>query len=52
MFHLSIAVGGALGSMARAWLAIVVACIAGPAFPWGTIAISVIGSSPSGSLAR
>ena len=48
MFHLSIAVGGALGSMARAWLATVVVCIAGPAFPWGTIAINIIGSSAIG----
>ena len=44
MFYLSMAAGGALGSMARAWLAIAVAQITGPQFPWGTILINVAGS--------
>jgi protein CrcB len=44
MFYLSVAIGGALGSMARAWLAIVVARITGPQFPWGTILINIVGS--------
>lgn len=44
MFYLSVAVGGALGSMARAWLAIAVARLTGPAFPWGTILINIVGS--------
>jgi CrcB protein len=39
-----IAVGGALGSMARAWMAIAVARVTGPAFPWGTILINIVGS--------
>jgi CrcB protein len=39
-----IAVGGALGSMARFWLAALVAEILGPQFPWGTILINIIGS--------
>ena len=42
--YLWIGVGGALGSIARAWLAIAVARITGPQFPWGTILINVIGS--------
>jgi CrcB protein len=42
--YLWIAVGGALGSIARAWLALAVARITGPQFPWGTILINVIGS--------
>ena len=39
-----IAIGGALGSMARAWVAIAVARLTGPQFPWGTIGINVLGS--------
>ena len=39
-----IGVGGALGSIARAWLAVAVARITGPQFPWGTILINVLGS--------
>ena len=39
-----IGVGGALGSIARAWLALVVARIMGPQFPWGTILINITGS--------
>jgi len=42
--YLWIAIGGALGSMARFWLATLVAEILGPQFPWGTILINVAGS--------
>ena len=42
--YLWIAVGGALGSMARFWLAAFVAGIMGPQFPWGTILINILGS--------
>jgi CrcB protein len=42
--YLWIAVGGALGSMARFWLATFVANILGPQFPWGTILINILGS--------
>jgi fluoride exporter len=42
--YLWIAVGGALGSMARFWLAAFVANILGPQFPWGTILINIVGS--------
>lgn len=44
MTYLWIALGGALGSVGRAWLAFAVARITGPAFPWGTILINVVGS--------
>ena len=44
MFYLSVAIGGALGSMVRAWLAIAAARITGPQFPWGTILINIVGS--------
>ena len=39
-----VALGGALGSMARFWMADAVAAVTGPTFPWGTLAINVIGS--------
>jgi fluoride exporter len=42
--YLWIAVGGALGSMARFWLAAFVATLLGPQFPWGTILINIVGS--------
>ena len=42
--YLWIALGGALGSMARFWLAAAVAELLGPQFPWGTILINIIGS--------
>jgi len=42
--YLWIAVGGALGSMARFWLAAFVALRLGPQFPWGTILINILGS--------
>lgn len=44
LFYLSVAIGGAIGSIARAWLAIAAARITGPQFPWGTILINIIGS--------
>ena len=42
--YLWIAVGGALGSMARYWLTGLVAIVLGPQFPWGTILINIAGS--------
>lgn len=36
--------GGALGSIARAWLTLTVARLTGPQFPWGTILINILGS--------
>jgi CrcB protein len=42
--YVSIALGGALGSMARYWLSGAIAESHGSAFPWGTIAVNVSGS--------
>lgn len=42
--YLWIGLGGALGSIARHWCNGVVATTAGAAFPWGTLAINVLGS--------
>ncbi len=39
-----IGLGGALGSMARHWCNGAVGAIAGLDFPWGTLAINVLGS--------
>ena len=49
--YLWIAAGGALGSVARFWMSIAVAAVTGPRFPWGTIAINVIGSFVIGLVA-
>lgn len=49
--YLWIALGGALGSMARYWMTLAVAAWTGPRFPWGTIAINVIGSFVIGLVA-
>jgi CrcB protein len=42
--YLWVALGGALGSMARFWLSTVMAALTGPRFPWGTLLINVVGS--------
>lgn len=42
--YLWVALGGALGSVGRAWLAAMAARITGPQFPWGTILINIVGS--------
>jgi CrcB protein len=39
-----IASGGALGSVARYWIGVAVARLAGHAFPWGTLLINILGS--------
>jgi CrcB protein len=44
MIYLYVAVGGALGSMARFWLANTMAVLTGTEFPYGTLLINVIGS--------
>ncbi len=43
-FYLAVGLGGALGSVGRAWLGVAVARLTGPEFPWGTILINIIGS--------
>ncbi len=41
---IAVAVGGALGSIARFWLGGVMMDLTGPRFPWGTLLINVVGS--------
>lgn len=42
--YLWVAIGGALGSVARFWASGIVANRFGSTFPWGTLAVNVIGS--------
>ncbi len=44
MMYVWVAVGGALGIMARYWLNTAATAIWGMAFPWGTLLINVLGS--------
>ena len=48
---IAVAVGGALGSVARFWLAGAMAVLTGPRFPWGTLLINVLGSFVIGLVA-
>ena len=51
MPYVWIALGGALGSVARAWLSLVMVRVTGAGFPWGTILINVAGSCVIGFFA-
>ncbi|OYV39681.1 MAG: hypothetical protein B7Z81_02975 [Acidocella sp. 20-61-6] len=44
MVYLWVALGGALGSVARFWLGNAMVLLVGAAFPWGTLLINVVGS--------
>ncbi len=44
MTYAFIGLGGAIGSVLRAWLGVLMVTLTGPAFPWGTILINVVGS--------
>src|SRR4051794_38721290 len=44
MIYIWIAVGGALGSVARFWCSEFVARLIGETFPWGTIVVNIVGS--------
>jgi CrcB protein len=49
--YLAVALGGALGSVARFWLTGVMTLLTGPRFPWGTLLINVGGSFVIGVVA-
>jgi CrcB protein len=49
MTYLFIALGSALGGMARYWCSLVVATATGSAFPWGTMTVNVVGSGLIGA---
>jgi CrcB protein len=44
MTYLLVAIGSALGGMARHWCGMAAAARWGTAFPWGTILINIVGS--------
>ena len=44
MTYAWIAAGSALGGVGRYWLALAMVRLTGPAFPWGTILINILGS--------
>ena len=46
-----VALGGAIGSVARLWLGVWVALLTGLAFPWGTILVNILGSLVIGFVA-
>ena len=48
---IAVALGGAIGSMGRFWLAGAMAALTGPRFPWGTLLINVLGSALIGVVA-
>jgi CrcB protein len=44
MLYVWVAIGGALGSVARFWCSGAVARLIGETFPWGTLVVNVVGS--------
>ena len=51
LIYFWVALGGALGSMARLWLGVQVGLLTGLAFPWGTVLINILGSLVIGFVA-
>ena len=49
---LSVAVGGAIGSLARYWVGIGSTKLFGLGFPWGTLIINIVGSFLIGAFAE
>jgi CrcB protein len=49
--YLAVAIGGAVGSIARFWLTGIMLDLTGPRFPWGTLLINVLGSFVIGLVA-
>ncbi len=49
--YLAVAVGGAIGSVARFWMTGAMTALTGARFPWGTLAINILGSAVIGLVA-
>lgn len=49
--YLAVAVGGALGSVARFWMTGFMTGLTGPRYPWGTLMINIAGSFVIGLVA-
>ena len=46
----AVAVGGALGALARYWVTTSVTLVAGNRFPWGTLCVNIVGALLMGIL--
>jgi protein CrcB len=49
--YLLVALGGAIGSVSRAWVSVTVVRLVGPNFPWSTMLVNVVGSAFIGIVA-
>ncbi len=49
--YLLVAIGGAVGSVARAWVGVTAVRLVGSSFPWGTMLINIVGSLVIGVVA-
>jgi CrcB protein len=49
--YLLVALGGAIGSVSRAWVAVMAVRLVGASFPWGTMLINILGSMVIGIVA-
>ena len=49
--YVAVAVGGAIGSVARFWMTGAMTALTGARFPWGTLAINILGSFVIGLVA-
>jgi CrcB protein len=49
--YLLVALGGAIGSVARAWVSVMAVRLVGAGFPWGTMLINILGSLVIGIVA-
>jgi CrcB protein len=49
--YMLVALGGAIGSVARAWVAVMAVRLVGASFPWGTMVINIVGSAVIGVVA-
>ena len=49
--YLAVAAGGAIGSVGRFWMTGAMTALTGARFPWGTLAINILGSMVIGLVA-
>jgi CrcB protein len=49
--YLLVALGGAIGSVARAWVGVTAVRLVGSSFPWSTMLINIVGSAIIGIVA-
>jgi CrcB protein len=49
--YMLVALGGAIGSVARAWISVMTVRLIGAGFPWGTMVVNIAGSAVIGIIA-